>query len=73
MSRIPQQYSQTPPQIEPLDEERFAMRLSTNAPTVRERRETMSQEEFEKWCRERDPNKRKWRYNPKDGLYHPVK
>ena len=67
------QYNSQPPQLEPLDEEKLAMRLSTNAPTVRERRETMTKKEFEKWCSERDPSKRKWKYNSKDRLYHPTK
>jgi hypothetical protein len=66
-------YHAPPPQIEPLDEETFAMRLSTNVPTVQENRATMKQEQFERWCSEKDPIKRKWRYNEKDGLYHPVK
>ena len=67
------QYNSQPPQLEPLDEEKLAMRLSTNAPTVRERRETMSKKEFENWCSQRDPSKRKWKYNSKDRLYHPLK
>ena len=66
-------YNTQPPQLEPLDEEKLAMRLSTNAPTVQERRETMTKKEFEKWCSERDPSKRKWKYNAKDRLYHPLK
>lgn len=69
----PYQYNSQPPQLEPLDEEKLAMRLSTNAPTVQERRETMSKKEFENWCSQRDPSKRKWKYNSKDKLYHPVK
>lgn len=69
----PYQYNFQPPQLEPLDEEKLAMRLSTNAPTVRERRETMTKKEFERWCSERDPSKRKWKYVEKDRLYHPVK
>ena len=72
-SSYPYQYNSQPPQLEPLDEEKLAMRLSTNAPTVQERRETMTKKEFEKWCSERDPSKRKWKYNSKDKLYHPVK
>jgi hypothetical protein len=66
-------YHAPPPQMEPLDEETFAMRLSTNVPTVQENRATMKQAEFESWCCDKDPIKRKWRYNEKDGLYHPVK
>ncbi len=67
------QYNTQPPQLEPLDEEKLAMRLSTNVSTLQERRSTMGKEEFEKWCSERDPSKRKWRYSKKDGLYHPIK
>jgi hypothetical protein len=66
-------YHAPPPQIEPLDEETFAMRLGTNVPTVQENRATMKQAEFERWCSEKDPIKRKWRYHEKDGKYHPVK
>lgn len=66
-------YNSQPPQLEPLDEEKLAMRLSTNAPTVQERRETMTKKEFERWCSERDPSKRKWKYVEKDRLYHPLK
>ena len=66
------QYNTQLPQLEPLDEEKLAMRLSTNVSTLQERHSTMSKEEFEKWCSERDPSKRKWRYSS-DGLYHPVK
>ncbi len=67
------QYNTQPPQLEPLDEDKLAMRLSTNVSTLQDRRSTMGKEEFEKWCSERDPSKRKWRYSSKDGLYHPVK
>ncbi|MEA5574184.1 hypothetical protein [Calothrix sp. UHCC 0171] len=66
-------YHAPPPQIEPLDEETFALRLGSNVPTVQENRATWSQEQFESWCCDRDPIKRKWRYNNKDGKYHPVK
>ncbi len=68
----PYQYNSQPPQLEPLDEEKLAMRLSTNVSTLQDRRSTMGKEEFEKWCSERDPSKRKWRYSS-DGLYHPIK
>ncbi len=66
------QYNTQPPQLEPLDEEKLAMRLSTNVSTLQERHSSMGKEEFEKWCSERDPSKRKWRYSS-DGLYHPIK
>ncbi|MDJ0799655.1 MAG: hypothetical protein QNJ51_23050 [Calothrix sp. MO_167.B12] len=72
-SGYPYQYNTQPPQLEPLDENKLAMRLSTNVSTLQERHSTMGKEEFEKWCSERDPSKRKWRYSEKDGLYHPVK
>ncbi len=52
-SSYPYQYNSQPPQLEPLDEEKLAIvprarakRLSTNAPTVQERRETMTKKEF---------------------------
>jgi hypothetical protein len=72
-SSYAQNYHAPPPQIEPLDEETFAMRLGTNVPTVQEQRATLSQKQFESWCCDRDPIKRKWRYHEKDGKYHPVK
>ena len=72
-SSYPYQYNTQPPQLEPLDEEKLALRLSTNTPTLEERRLTMTKKEFEKWCSERDPSKRKWKYVEKDRLYHPVK
>jgi len=66
-------YNAQPLQIGPLDEEKLAMRFSTNVSTLQDRRSTMGKEEFEKWCSERDPSKRKWEYSSKDGLYHLVK
>ena len=72
-SSYPYQYNSQPPQLEPLDEEKLAMRLSTNTPTLEERRLTMTKKEFENWCSQRDPSKRKWKYNSKDKLYHPMK
>ena len=72
-SSYPYQYNSQPPQLEPLDADKMAMRLSTHVYTLEEKRATMTKKEFERWCSERDPSKRKWKYVEKDRLYHPVK
>ncbi|NWF58995.1 MAG: hypothetical protein HXY43_06720 [Fischerella sp.] len=72
-SGYPYQYNSAPPQLLPIDEDKLALRLNTNASTLTEKRATLSQKDFEMWCKDRDPSKREWRFNEKDGLYHPVK
>ncbi len=69
----PYQYNAQPPQLQPFEEENLALRLNTNVATLQEKLATLSQKEFELWTKERDSSKYSWRFNEKDGLYHPVK
>lgn len=66
-------YNQTgrPAQIQPLDEEKLALRLNVKIPELKEKRETLSNQEFEEWSKNRDRTKYSWFFNLKDGLYHP--
>ncbi|MEO1561602.1 MAG: hypothetical protein AAFS12_18960, partial [Cyanobacteria bacterium J06632_19] len=68
-------YNQTgrPPQIQPLDKQKLALRLNVKIPELKEKHETLSAREFEEWSKNRDRAKYSWRFNKKDGLYHPVK
>ncbi|MEM9927468.1 MAG: hypothetical protein AAF915_27650 [Cyanobacteria bacterium P01_D01_bin.50] len=69
----PYNQSGKPPQIEALDEQKLALRLNVNTPTLQEKRTTLTQEEFSEWSKNRDRGKYSWCFNEKDGLYHPVK
>ena len=69
----PYNQSGKPPQIEALDEQKLALRLNVNIPTLQEKHQTLSQSEFEEWSKNRDRAKYMWRFNEKDKLYHPVK
>ncbi|MEL6460197.1 MAG: hypothetical protein AAFQ91_18410 [Cyanobacteria bacterium J06621_15] len=69
----PYNQSGRPPQIEALDEEKLALRLNVNIPTLKEKYQTLDKREFEEWSKERDRSKYMWRFNEKDKLYHPVK
>jgi hypothetical protein len=69
----PYNQSGKPPQIEALDEQKLALRLNVNIPTLQEKHQTLSQTEFEEWSKNRDRAKYMWRFNEKDKLYHPVK
>ncbi|NJM23550.1 MAG: hypothetical protein HC907_35470 [Richelia sp. SM1_7_0] len=69
----PYNQSGRPPQIEALDEQKLALRLNVNIPTLQEKHQTLSRSEFEEWSKNRDRGKYMWRFNEKDKLYHPVK
>ena len=69
----PYNQSGRPPQIEALDEEKLALRLNVNIPTLKEKHATLSTSEFGEWSKNRDRGKYTWRFNQKDGLYHPIK
>jgi hypothetical protein len=69
----PYNQSGKPPQIEALGEQKLALRLNVNIPTLQEKHQTLSQTEFEEWSKNRDRAKYMWRFNEKDKLYHPVK
>ncbi|BAY80498.1 hypothetical protein NIES25_69860 (plasmid) [Nostoc linckia NIES-25] len=63
----------TPVQLNPLNQEKLAMRLGTSASTIEEKRANLSQKDFESWTQERDFTNHAWRFNEKDGLYYPIK
>ena len=69
----PYNQSGKPAQLEALDEQKLALRLNVNIPTLKEKHETLDKQEFEEWSKNRDRGKYMWRFNEKDGLYHPVK
>lgn len=69
----PYNQSGRPPQIEALSEEKLALRLNVNIPTLKEKQQTLDKKEFEEWSKNRDRAKYIWRFNEKDGLYHPAK
>ena len=69
----PYNQSGKPPQIEALDEQKLALRLNVNIPTLQEKRATLDKQEFEEWSKNRDRAKYMWQFNEKDGLYHPKK
>jgi hypothetical protein len=69
----PYNQSGKPPQIEALDEQKLALRLNVNIPTLKEKHATLELHEFEEWSKNRDRAKYMWRFNEKDRLYHPVK
>ena len=69
----PYNQSGKPPQIEALNEQKLALRLNVNIPTLQEKHATLDKREFEEWSKERDRSKYMWRFNQKDGLYHPIK
>lgn len=68
-------YNQTgrPAQIGALDEQKLALRLNVKIPELKEKHESLSATEFEDWSKSRDRGKYSWRFNKKDGLYHPKK
>ncbi|NJN11373.1 MAG: hypothetical protein HC836_45515 [Richelia sp. RM2_1_2] len=69
----PYNQSGKPPQIEALDEQKLALRLNVNIPTLKEKHESLTPSEFAEWSMNRDRGKYMWRFNDKDKLYHPVK
>ncbi|MEA5598721.1 hypothetical protein [Rivularia sp. UHCC 0363] len=69
----PYNQSGRPPQIEALDEQKLALRLNVNIPTLKDNLATLNNKEFEEWSKNLDRSKYSWRFNEKDGLYHPVK
>ncbi|WP_414624974.1 hypothetical protein [Calothrix sp. CCY 0018] len=69
----PYNQSGKPAQLEALDEQKLALRLNVNIPTLQEKHQTLDKQEFEEWSKNRDRGKYMWRFNEKDGLYHPVK
>ncbi|MEM9925789.1 MAG: hypothetical protein AAF915_18910 [Cyanobacteria bacterium P01_D01_bin.50] len=69
----PYNQSGKPAQLEALDEQKLALRLNVNIPTLKEKHQTLNKQEFEEWSKERDRSKYMWQFSEKDGLYHPAK
>ena len=69
----PYNQSGKPAQIQPLDEQKLALRLNVNIPTLKEKHSALTPSEFEEWSMNRDRAKYMWRFNEQDKLYHPVK
>ena len=69
----PYNQSGKPAQLEPLDEQKLALRLNVNIPTLQEKHQTLDKKEFSEWSKNCDRGKYMWQFNEKDGLYHPVK
>ena len=70
-----QSFNYHPPQLElqPYTGENLAKRLGVDMATLTRERENNTPAEFEIWCRRKDPSPVGWRFNSKDGKYHPVK
>ena len=69
----PYNQSGKPAQIAALDEQKLALRLNVNIPTLQEKQETLTPKEFEEWSKNRDRGKYSWCFQELDGLYHPQK
>ncbi|MEM7578864.1 MAG: hypothetical protein AAF316_03260 [Cyanobacteria bacterium P01_A01_bin.80] len=69
----PYNQSGKPAQIGALDALKLALRLNVKIPTLQEKHESLTPEEFAEWSKSRDRSKYSWRFNEKDKLYHPVK
>ena len=69
----PYNQSGKPAQIEALDEQKLALRLNVNIPTLLQKQETLTPKEFAEWSKNRDRGKYSWYFQELDGLYHPKK
>ena len=69
----PYNQSGKPAQIGALDSLKLALRLNVKIPTLQEKHESLTPEEFAEWSKSRDRSKYSWRFNEKDKLYHPAK
>ena len=69
----PYNQSGKPAQLEALSEEKLALRLNVNIPTLKEKHATLDKKEFSEWSKNCDRGKYMWQFNEKDGLYHPAK
>nr|WP_236116913.1 hypothetical protein [Hassalia byssoidea] len=49
-----QYYPRVPPQLQPFQAENLALRLVTDVATLRDKRETLTDQEFVRWCKDRD-------------------
>ncbi|MEO1764944.1 MAG: hypothetical protein AAFR83_24005, partial [Cyanobacteria bacterium J06629_18] len=53
----PYNQSGKPAQLEALDEQKLALRLNVNIPTLQEKHQTLDKQEFKEWSKERDRSK----------------
>ena len=69
-----QSYQYHPPQLElqPYTGENLAKRLGVDVATLLRSRSQQSSQDFERWCRSKDPGSVGWRFGS-DGLFHPIK
>ena len=64
----PYNQSGKPAQIAALSEQKLALRLNVNIPTLKEKHLSLDKQEFEEWSKERDRGNYMWRFNEKDKL-----
>jgi hypothetical protein len=69
----PYNQSGKPAQLAALSEQKLALRLNVNIPTLQEKQETLTPKEFAEWSKNRDRGKYSWCFQELDGLYHPQK
>ncbi|AFZ56762.1 hypothetical protein H6G54_07490 [Anabaena cylindrica FACHB-243] len=67
------QYQQQPVEINSFAPENLAQRLGVTLQSIITERESKSEQEFISWSRNRDPSGLGWKFQPKDGLYYPVR
>ena len=70
-----QAFTYHPPQVklQPYNGENLAKRLGIDVATLERSLSSLSPKDFDSWCRSKDPSSMAWRYDQRDGLYHPVK
>lgn len=71
-SGYPYQYQQAV-EISAFPNDNLAQRLGVTPHSLTTERETKSEQEFISWSRNRDPSGLGWKFQPKDGLYYPVR
>jgi uncharacterized protein (DUF1778 family) len=69
-----QSYNYHPPQmqLQAYTGENLAKRLGVDLGSLERERKNQSSQDFERWCRSRDPSNIGWQFG-NDGLYHPRK
>jgi len=69
-----QSYQYHPPvrELQAYTGENLAKRLGVDQATLERERQNQSVQDFERWCRSKDPGSLGWRFGD-NGLYHPIK
>ncbi|RCJ36686.1 hypothetical protein A6770_40555 [Nostoc minutum NIES-26] len=65
-------YQQSYVELQALATENLASRLGLTASYLASEKQRLSEKDFVNWSRNRDPRSIGWRFDPEDGLYHPV-